>query len=335
MQTVCSSLTSAFSSSATFTTLSSVATCGAVSGLAASAVTSSSATLGWGAVSGAISYNVRYQIVGAASWTSGTSTSNALAVSGLTPSSAYEFQVQSVCSGASSAFSASGTFTTSAVVTTCSDTYETNNNSNQAKTIATNTDIQAMIGTSTDLDWFKFSTVAPNTNVKVNLSNLPADYDLKFYNSSKSLLYTSQNSGTTAEQIIRNSSAAGTFYLKIYGYSGAFNASQCYTLRVNTGSTTFRLINEIDNSGKINNEGISLYPNPVKESLNILYTADVDVNSTLLVRDQLGRIVIEKSQELIVGENKFAVDVHSLAKGIYFISMTVAGTFSVQKFVVD
>jgi Pregnancy-associated plasma protein-A/Secretion system C-terminal sorting domain/Fibronectin type III domain/Bacterial pre-peptidase C-terminal domain len=335
VQTICASLSSAFSASANFTTLSSVATCGAVSGLAASAITSSSATLAWTAVSGATSYNVQYRIVGAATWTSTTSAINSKAISGLAASSNYEFQVQSVCTGASSAFSASANFTTSAIVVTCTDVYESNNNSNSSKTIAVNTDITAVIGTSSDVDWFKFSTVSPNTNVKVSLSNLPADYDIKMYNSSKTLLYTSQNSGTTAESITRNSATAGTFYLKVYGYSSAFNASSCYLLRVNASSTTFRIINEIDNSGKVSTDGISLYPNPVRESLNILYTADAEANSTVQVTDQLGRVVIEKRQDLSAGENKFAIDVHSLAKGIYFVSMTVAGEFSVQKFVVE
>lgn len=110
-----------------------------------------------------------------------------------------------------------------------------------------------------------------------------------------------------------------------------------YTLRVSTGSANFRIMpgEDVDVSGKASTDGISLYPNPVKESLNILYTSDVELNSTLQVTDQLGRVVVEKSQELNAGENKFAVDVHSLARGIYFVSMTVAGEFMVQKFVVE
>lgn len=69
--------------------------------------------------------------------------------------------------------------------------------------------------------------------------------------------------------------------------------------------------------------------------MNILYSSDSEINSTVQVTDALGRVVVEKTQDLQVGENKFAIDVHSLAKGIYFVSMTVAGEFSVQKFVVE
>ena len=311
--------------------------CGVPASLASSAITTSSATLSWGAVSGAASYNVQYRVVGASSWTSASSTSTSLAVASLAASSNYEFQVQGVCTSASSAFSSSSTFTTAGVVTGCSDAYESNNTSSTAKTIAVNTDIVGLIGTSSDLDWFTFTTVSPNTNLNLTLTNLAGDYDLRLYNSSKSTLTTSQNGGTTAEQIIRNTTTAAKYYVKVYGYGGAFSASQCYTLRINASSSTFRIINDGDNSGKGNtDDGITaLYPNPTKDYLNIYYTSANDLQSTIQVTDQLGRVVIEKSQELTTGENKFSVDVHSLAKGIYFISMTVAGEFSVQKFVVE
>ena len=114
VQTVCSGGTSAFSASATFTTLT--ATCGVASGLSASSITSLSATLNWAAVSGATSYNIQYRKTGTTTWTSGTSTTTSLAVSGLTSSTIYEFQVQTVCSGGTSAFSASATFTTSSTL---------------------------------------------------------------------------------------------------------------------------------------------------------------------------------------------------------------------------
>lgn len=91
-----------------------------------------------------------------------------------------------------------------------------------------NTDITALINKSSDVDWYKFTTVAPNTKVKVTVTNLPADYDVKMYNSSVTLLYTSQNGGTTSEQIIRNSTTATTLYLKVYGYSSAFNHIRLY-----------------------------------------------------------------------------------------------------------
>ena len=115
VKTVCSAGSSAFTASTTFTT-SAAASCNVPGGLLASAITTTSATLGWTAVAGAAHYNIQYRKVGTTTWSTGTATVNSFGVTGLTASSNYEFQVQTVCSSGTSAFSASGTFTTSAAV---------------------------------------------------------------------------------------------------------------------------------------------------------------------------------------------------------------------------
>ena len=87
-------------------------TCDVPSGLASSSVGETTATISWGAVSIANTYDVRYRETGAASWidlsVSGTSTS----LSGLTADTDYEYQVQSNCTGEVSGYSASSNFTT-------------------------------------------------------------------------------------------------------------------------------------------------------------------------------------------------------------------------------
>jgi hypothetical protein len=113
VQTVCSANTSAYSASSTFTTTA--PPCSVAGGLTSSAITNTGATLSWTAVAGALSYNIQYRIVGAASWTSTTSTTSSKAITGLTAGSSYEFQVQTVCTSATAAFSTSATFNTPAV----------------------------------------------------------------------------------------------------------------------------------------------------------------------------------------------------------------------------
>jgi len=122
VQTVCSGTSSSsFSSSSNFTTSSGTQTCTTPSSLSASAVSTNSATLNWGAVSGAVSYNVEYKLSSASTYTSVNSTTNSYSLAGLTANTSYDFRVQSVCSGSStSAVSSVYTFTTSAgTVTYC------------------------------------------------------------------------------------------------------------------------------------------------------------------------------------------------------------------------
>ena len=187
--------------------------CGTPGSLSASGIAQTSATVNWGAVSGATSYNLQWKVSTAGSYTtvsnlSGTSYN----LTGLTASTTYNYQVQAVCSGVSGAYSATSSFTTLASGGGgCTDNYETNNTLNTAKVIPVNTPITAKIGTSTDKDYLQFSNTSATRNIKVNLSNLPFDYDLKLYRGS-TLLATSEQAGTTSEQIIFNTSTVSTSY---------------------------------------------------------------------------------------------------------------------------
>lgn len=89
------------------------APCNTPAGLSASNITSSSATLSWGAVSGAAGYDVRYKATSSSTWTTTSTTSTSLSVSGLSASTQYEFQVRTQCSGSTSNYSSSYTFATS------------------------------------------------------------------------------------------------------------------------------------------------------------------------------------------------------------------------------
>ncbi len=335
VQTVCSSGSSAYSSAASFTTLSNTV-CGTPSGLAAASVTSSSATLSWTAVSGATSYNVQYKTSASSTWTTTTSTTNSKALSGLVSSTVYNFQVQTVCASGSSAYSTASSFTTGA--SGCSDIYESNNTSSTAKTILTNVDISALIGSTTDADWFKFTTVSPNTKIKITLNNLPGDYDIRLYNSSLSQLAISQNGGTTSETIIRNTTSAATYYIKVYGYSGANSSTQCYALRVNVSGTNFRTdfsqpAEEITSTETFNE--FIVYPNPVKDFVYVSFNSLSNESLSLRIFDLMGRTVRNLNQEAAEGLNKFSIDLNGLVEGVYFVEMTTSSGRVLKKIVLE
>ena len=490
----------------------STTTCGIATGLAASSISTTGATLNWTAVSGASSYNIQYRVVGSATWTATTSTTNSKAIAGLVASTNYEFQVQTVCTGSTSAFTTSATFTTQSASTTCSDVFEPNNTSATAKTISENTATGALINNVNDVDWYSFTTTAPNTNIKLTLNTLPADYDVILYNSSLALLGSSSNTGTTAEQIIYNTATAGTYFIRVngfnssamasynfsagtaaaasvaskitvssltqgnnngtttlitnssastgytgasgtfnatvaartgalntatsgsayfaftvtpsagnavslsgisfgvrststgplnyvlrssldgyvsniaagtiinnstwalkthsglavsaaigtpitfrlYGYGGtgtaatgaanwrvddinltgsvnAFNATQCYTLTTNTGSVNFRTIQPAVSNTPL----ISMYPNPVKNYLNLEYNSSKDAKAIVKVTDLMGRVLINRSQTALNGNNKMMLNTQSLSKGIYIVSLTMGDQITTKKLIVE
>jgi len=93
--------------------------------------------------------------------------------------------------------------------------------------------ITGTIGTSTDVDYFKFTLDAGQT-VLMNLT-VPAtkDYDLYLYNSSGTSLARSINAGNGVPESItyaNPSSQTLIYYTTVKGYQGAFSATDPYTL---------------------------------------------------------------------------------------------------------
>lgn len=313
--------------------------CNVPSGLSATSITTSSATLNWAAVSGANNYSVQYKATSSTTWLTGSSTGTSLAVSGLSANTAYEFQVRANCTSSSSAFSASSNFTTTSA--SCTDVYESNNSRTAAKSIPVNTNITAKIGTSTDRDWFVFSTVAGATNLKVVLDQLPFDYDITLYNSSGQQLAVSQLGGTSAETIIRNTTAAATYYVRIIGYNGAFSTTSCYNLRVNTSSSTFRsselteFVEGNINVEKVNaNSGFIVFPNPVQDVLQLNFISDESTIAEVTLLDLMGKVIETKNLEANDGLNNAAFNTSLLENGVYMLRLIQNDEIQVRKFIV-
>jgi hypothetical protein len=307
--------------------------CGTPAGLGASSITSSSATISWSAVSGASSYNVQYKTSAATTWTTTSTTATSLSLTGLSASTTYNYQVQAVCSGTAGSYSSAASFTTTAA-STCSDIYESNNSLSAAKSISNNGSIQALIGSSTDNDYFKFTTTSSAPKVKINLTNLPYDYDVRLYNSSGSQIGISQNGSTTPEQIVyNNSSSAATYYVRVYGYNGAFSTTSCYTLSVATQASNFR-----DDGTSISEEELSfinVYPNPNTGNFSIDYFSKNPAELNIYIMDMTGRIVFSNTQQVFDGMNTFQINMPDLSNGMYLLQIVNGDERRMKRFMIQ
>ena len=328
VSTTCSSGASAYTTGTTFTTSAATSTCSAPASLAAGSLTSTSAALSWGAVSGATSYSVQYKLSTASTWTTVTTTSTSYNLTGLTASSTYNWQVSTTCSSGTSAYTSGTNFTTSGSSNTCTDTYELNNTLSSSKTITVKTDVNAIIASKSDYDWFKFSNTTNEKNIRVTLTNLPADYDLRVYSATGTLLGASENKGTVSETVTLNNAAVGTYYIRIRGFNGAFNATGCYTVNAGISGTAYKFASGETGESILKDPietAIQVYPNPSttgKFTCEIMNASYGDVN--ILVYDAAGRVVSRSQFNKETDFGQVDIEIGNQQPGVYFVNMSNA-----------
>jgi hypothetical protein len=84
------------------------------------------------------------------------------------------------------------------------------------------------VGTADPNDYYRF-TLANPSDFSLSLTNLTADADVQLLNNNGSLITRSATSGTSPESIFRTL-AAGTYYIRVYQFTGDTN----YTLSLTT-----------------------------------------------------------------------------------------------------
>ncbi|MBP6025188.1 T9SS type A sorting domain-containing protein [Ferruginibacter sp.] len=323
----------------TTSSFTTTAPCGTPTGLVSSAVTSSTATVSWSAVSGATSYAVDYKLNASGTWTSATASTAATSVnlSGLTASSLYDWRVSATCASGTSAFG-TAQFTTTAV-NTCVDILEPNGTSATAGAINVSTNYTAQIASNGDNDYYRFNNTTALKKIRVTLNTLPADYDMKLYRPNGALQATSQNAGTTAEKIIYNPTAnnqVGTYRVYVYGYAGAFSNTQCYTLRVDLSATNFTSGPEdVNNKVETVRSGMKVFPVPATNAVTISFDAFAKGNVDIVITNQLGQEVLRKQVNVDNGVNFNTVDVSKLKAGIYFVKVNNGKQVESQKLIIN
>jgi Pregnancy-associated plasma protein-A/Secretion system C-terminal sorting domain/Fibronectin type III domain len=318
--------------------------CGTSSGLNATSITQTSATLNWGAVSGATAYNLQWRAASASTFNTVSNLSGlSYNLTGLTAGTTYVFQVQAICGSTNGTYSSAVNFnTTSAGGGGCADFQEANNTRTTAKTISVNTTYTAQIATSTDVDWYKFANTTANRNIKVDLTTLPFDYDVRLYRSS-SQVGISQNGGTTNEQIILNNATVSTAYtVNVYGYQGVFSNTQCYTLRVSLSSTAWRTdgttdgdVTELEIPVTVEEADFRMFPNPAADRVVLEVDMYADIDVQVSVADAAGKQVTTASRFLRKGDNQIELDMARLNNGIYFVQVRNGERVSTRKLVIQ
>ena len=291
-------------------------TCNAPSGLTASSITSSGATVGWTAVSGAASYAVEYKLSTVTTWTSAATatTATSVAIGGLTASSLYDYRVSTNCGANGTSGFAAAQFTTAAAG--CQSVYDVTSNGTTggAASIPFNTNITGLISPSGDIDNYQFVITTGGTII-LTLGALPADYDLKLLNSAGTQLAISSNSRTNSETI-NYTAAAGTYYAQVYPFKNNSNATSCYTLKVALGTAARSDEIVSVNSGK---KGVTVFPNPAKDKLNINISGYPGAAEISIFSGTSQKVITHRT-----GQNNSVLDISKLTRGVYLVKIITA-----------
>lgn len=264
VRTNCASESSSYAQ-AQFTT---TAPCNAPTGLTSSSITTSSATVSWSAVSGAASYDVDYKLNSSGTWTNAATgaTGTSVNLSSLTASSLYDWRVRANCGASGSSGYSQAQFTT-ATASTCATAFEPNESLAAAATISTGVANSAAITTTTDNDYFRIVTTSTTNNVFSLVGPGGVDFDLQILNSSGTVIGSGTGS-TATETVTLNNQAAGTYYIRVFGYNGA-NSASCYTITATaTVVTSCSSVYDVSTNGSISGAATIPFNTDIKGLVN-------------------------------------------------------------------
>ena len=224
---------------ATQATSTTSGSCSAPGGLSVTNLASTTATLNWDAVSGALVYTVQYKPTSSGTWINATGGTYGTSVNlyELSPNTSYDWRAYTNCSlTEASGYSTIAQFTTSGSTppssSPCPGPYDvtTNGTMGGAAAISMNTEVKGTIAPVNDIDYYQF-TVNSRGTINVWLTTLPGNYDLAVFNSNGTQIGISKNKGSKSETISLMVEP-GVYYAKVFPAGNANNATSCYTLKV-------------------------------------------------------------------------------------------------------
>ncbi|MCX2739290.1 M4 family metallopeptidase [Pontibacter anaerobius] len=334
------------------------ATCSVPTGLSASGIGTTSATLSWSAVANATSYNVRFRPTGTSTWTTGTATSTSASATGLTAGTTYEFQASSVCSSGSSAYSSSATFTT----TSGSVSYCASKGSNSAYEWIDLVQFAGINRTSGNDGGYRdntnlVGTVAPGSSTTMYISagfastayteywkvwidfNKDGDFD-----DSGELVVSgsSSSSGTLSATVnVPSTASLGTTRMRVsmkynaaqtacetfsYGEVEDYSVNISSTLSAVAAASTGTVSQKVELLGEEKAASALVYPNPTRDYLNV---AAPSQNAQVRIISVTGAEVMHV--QLQDGNNR--LNIAQLPKGIYTIEVFDGQKQLYQRFV--
>ncbi len=352
IQSVCTSATdtSNFTTSHTFST---DGCCVAPASHSVSNVTSTGADITWTSVLAANSYNLRYREQSTSTWTTVNGVSSPHNLNTLNGCTDYEVQVETVCSGGPTGFTASENFTTMGCGACLDMTYCASEGTNTSDEWIESVVFESISNTSGNDDGYgDYTGVSTDvlTSATYSITMTPGfsgfpypeyfnvwidfNHDGDFDDANE---HAFDAGGTSSNAVNGNisipfSAVLGVTKMRVsMKYNGAATSCATGTADFEYGEVEDYCINILQGNdiSEYGDLDFTIYPNPANDQIQISSSFTGPVTMNML--NSLGQTIDTKliqSQELISIEN--------MAKGVYFIKLTDEnGKFGIKRLIIQ
>lgn len=216
----------------------------------------------------------------------------------------------------------------------CYDKYETNNSAKTATplTVPENNFLQinAQIGVGGDKDFYSFANDASSPAIQIQLSNLPADYNLYLIGTNGKQVAKSILTGMTDEEINYQTIVVGTYKVKVQAANTSiFNDTVCYDLSISLIQPSLRTNEnsvEVEDSSSQQfgfenpeiEDTFQVYPNPATTQVFLGFQENTVVVMGVQVFDMLGRLKYERFD---LSYSSCVIDVSDWNEGMYLLML--------------
>lgn len=214
----------------------------------------------------------------------------------------------------------------------CFDKFETNNSAKTATALtipeSNFLQVNAEIGVAGDKDFYAFGNTAGNSAIQIQLSNLPADYNLYLIGTNGKQVAKSVLPGVAEEEILYQTTIVGTYKVKVQAANTAvFNDTVCYDLLISLTQPSLRVGIETDENADTASphfyfenpeieDAFQVYPNPATSQVYLESQEYAVTDMGVQVFDMLGRLTFER---LSIPCSSLAIDVSGWSEGVYLL----------------
>ncbi len=272
-----------------------------------STVVTSTATISWDIVPGAVKYDVRKKELGGTSWGYiNNLTSTTRTMYGLTPGDTYLWEVRSHCdySGTNiSTWSSTQQFTTQVVCTKPVNPVENN-----------------IAGTTADLQWDAIPT--GSWGYRLMYLKQGASWNTKVVDTVSTNIYNAIGLDVNTTYRWRVQGICDQSGLNNSNFTSFQYFTTLSSIRITAGNTEL-------------GENLNIYPNPTRGFFNISFIAEKVDNFEITIVDAFGKLVSHEDKQDFIGEYTKQVDLSDYPRGIYMVQIKTQDSFVSKRIVLQ